>query len=221
MFIHEEIELGYDDLTAVTSKKGRTYETPDGKKYPSITTCLSHIGADALHAWRKRVGEEEANKIGAKAARRGTAVHDIIEKYVRNDDDYKNKHQPHVIESFLSVQETLDQNLNKVYAQEVALFSHYLGVAGRVDCVGVWNGVPSIIDFKTSRRLKKKENIETYFMQECFYAIAWEERTGMPIEQLVTLIVVDDHTPQVFIEHRDNWDKKLIDAIAEHKRRQR
>lgn len=218
MFIHENIEIGYNDLDCVTSDSGRVYVTPEGDKLPSITTVLSILSRDSIKAWRARVGEAEANKISTKASRRGTAVHDIIEKYVDNKEDFKQGHQPHVVESFLSVKDILDERLSAVYAQEVALYSKYLGVAGRVDCVGVWDGRPSIIDFKTSKKVKKKEWIESYFMQECFYAIAWEERTGMPIEQLVTLIAVDDNPPQVFIEHRDNWDGKLIDTIGRYKR---
>ena len=93
----------------------------------------------------------------------------------------------------------------KVYAQEVPLYSDYLGVAGRVDCIAEFDGKLSVIDFKTSRRFKSADKINNYFQQEAFYAIAWEERTGIPITQLVTLIVVDDGSTQVFIEHRDDW----------------
>ena len=91
-------------------------------------------------------------------------------------------------------------------------------MAGRVDCVGVWNGKNSIIDYKTSAKTKKKSYCENYFIQETAYAIMWEERTGMPITQLVTLIA-GDQGAQVFIEHRDNWSKKLLETIAEYKRR--
>jgi len=92
-------------------------------------------------------------------------------------------------------------------------------LAGRVDCVAEWDGKLSIIDFKTSRRLKKKENIEGYFIQEAAYAIMWEERTGIPINQLVTLIAVDGEYPQVFIERRDNHTEKLLSTIKEYQRR--
>ena len=58
-------------------------------------------------------------------------------------------------------------------------------------------------------------------MQESTYAIMFEERTGIPITQLVTLIAVDDEQPQVFIEHRDNWTKPLIETIEKYEARQR
>lgn len=216
-FKHEAIDLGYDDLSAKTGAGGRTYTAPDGSTYPSITTVLSILSRDSIQAWRARVGEEEANKVSRVAAGRGTAVHDLLEKYVNNDPDFDKGVMPHILQSFHDVKEQLDTRLSKVYAQEAPLYSNHLGVAGRVDCVGVWDGKNSIVDYKTSRRLKKKEWVKGYFMQCCAYAIMWEERTGMPITQLVVLIAVDNEEPQVFIEHRDNWVKPLLDVIDQYK----
>ena len=216
-FKHEAIDLGYDDLSAKTGAGGRTYTAPDGSTYPSITTVLSILSRDSIQAWRARVGEEEANKVSRVAAGRGTAVHDLLEKYVNNDPDFDKGVMPHILQSFHDVKEQLDTRLSKVYAQEAPLYSNHLGVAGRVDCVGVWDGKNSIVDYKTSRKLKKKEWVKGYFMQCCAYAIMWEERTGQPITQLVVLIAVDNEEPQVFIEHRDNWVKPLLDVIDQYK----
>ena len=216
-FKHETIDLGYDDLSAKTGAGGRTYTAPDGSTYPSITTVLSILSRDSIQAWRARVGEEEANKVSRVAAGRGTAVHDLLEIYVNNDPDFDKGVMPHILQSFHDVKEQLDTRLSKVYAQEAPLYSNHLGVAGRVDCVGVWDGKNSIVDYKTSRRLKKKEWVKGYFMQCCAYAIMWEERTGQPITQLVVLIAVDNEEPQVFIEHRDNWVKPLLDVIDQYK----
>ena len=109
--------------------------------------------------------------------------------------------------------------LPQVYAQEVPLYSHHLGVAGRVDCVAEFDGKLSIIDFKTAKKAKLRKYVEAYFMQESFYAIAWEEITQLPITQLVTIIAVDNDEPQVFIEHRDNWSGPLQDTIKKYKDR--
>lgn len=219
MFIHKEIDLGYTDLEATTTSGGRRYLTPEGKSYPSVTTVLSILSEEAIQKWRARVGEEEANKISYRAATRGTSVHAIVEKYIDNNPDFKQGYTPDIIASFLDVKPILDSRLELVYAQESPLYSNYLGLAGRVDCVGKFDGRNSIIDFKTSRKLKKKEWIENYFIQESAYAIMWEERTGMPITQLVTIIAVDNEQPQVFVEHRDNWAPKLLETINEYKRR--
>jgi len=214
-FIHEPIELL--ELKAKTSKTGRMYTTPTGEEYPSITTVLSILSRDSIQKWRERVGEEEANKISRIASTRGTKVHELLERYVDNEPDFLKGELPHIVQSFKDVQPILDSKLDKVYAQEAPLYSDHLGLAGRVDCVGVWNGKNSIIDYKTSRKPKKKEWVSNYFMQCAAYAVMWEERTGMPITQLVVLIAVDNNEPQVFIEHRDNWTKQLIDTIDKYK----
>ena len=218
MFEHVGIDLGYADLDCETKESGRKYSTPEGVKYPSITTVLSILSRDAIMAWRRRVGAEEANKISHRASTRGTAVHAIIEKYLNNDEDYREGYLPNIIDNFLTVKEVLDSRIGKIYAQEVPLYSDYLGVAGRVDCVAEFDGKPAIIDFKTSKRLKSLEQVESYFMQEAFYAIAWEERTQIPITQLVTIISVDGGECQVFVEHRDNWVKPLQEVIARFER---
>ena len=218
-FEHVGIDLGYDDILAETTSTGRKYQCPDGVSYPSVTTVLSILSEDAIRAWRKRVGEVEANKISHRAATRGTAVHSIIEDYINNKEDYTEGYMPNVIENFKDVKGILDERIGKVYAQGVPLYSSHLGLAGRVDCVAEFDGVLSIVDFKTSRKLKKKEWIEGYFIQESAYAVMWEERTGMPIVNLVTIISVDGEEAQVFKEHRDNWTPKLIETIDEYAKR--
>ncbi len=218
-FNHKKIDLGYSDMIAETLESGRTYFAPDGSKYPSITTVLSILSEEAIQAWRARVGAEEANKISHRASTRGTAVHSIIEKYIDNDENFANGFMPNIIENFKSVQKILDERLGDIYCQEFPLYSSHLGVAGRVDCIAEFDGVPSIIDFKTSKRLKSANDIEGYYIQESAYAIMWEERTGQPIVNLVTIIAVDDEPAQVFREHRDNWAPKLLDTINEYRRR--
>lgn len=214
MFIHKPVEL--TEMNAVTTDTGRKYQTPEGINLPSITTVLSILSRDSIAKWRKRVGEDEANKISTRASGRGTRVHEIIEKYLDNDPNYKDGYTPDIIQSFLAVQNILDSRISNIYAQEAPLYSTHLGVAGRVDCVADFDGVKSIIDFKTSMKPKKLDWIKNYFMQESAYAIMWEERTGQPITQLVTLISVDNADPQVFIEHRDNWVRPLRDTIKQY-----
>ena len=220
IFKHEPIDLGYDKLNRITTDSGRVYTDPDNNPYPSVTTVLSILSEEGIAAWRARVGEEEANRISSKASKRGTAVHNLLEKYVANElimDPCDV--MPNIAQSFYAVRPVIEQSLTKVYAQEAPLYSKHLGLAGTVDCVGVWNGKNSVIDWKTSMKLKPKKWISNYFMQCAAYAIMWEERTGMPITQIVVCIAVDNEQPQVFIEHRDNWDKELIKTINEYKRR--
>jgi hypothetical protein len=215
-FNHEKVDIGYDDLDAETTNSGRTYITPDGKSYPSITTVLSILNEDIIKAWRQRVGEEEANRISGKAANRGTRVHSIVEKYLNNEDTVK--FLPHIRQSLENLKPILN-NIETIYGLEVPLYSHHLGLAGRCDCIGKYNGVTSIIDFKTSRYIKKKEKISNYFAQGAAYSIMWEERTGMVAPNIVIVMDVDHEKPLVFVEHRDNWTKLLTETIEEYKKR--
>ena len=216
-FMHETVDLGYDDLVTDTRPSGRTYVTPDGKRYPSITTVLSILNEEAIAAWRKRVGEEEANRVGTRASGRGTLVHSIIERYLLNEDT--TEFLPHIRQSLENLRPILDARLGTIYGLEVPLYSAHLGLAGRVDCVAEFDGVPSIVDFKTSKRVKTHDKISNYFAQMSGYAIMWEERTGIPITNTVIIMDVDDNEPLVFKEHRDNYSQLLIDTKAEYDRR--
>ena len=217
LFEHNFIDLGYEDLKADTRKTGRTYLTPTGERYPSITTVLSILSEDAIRAWRARVGEDVANQVSTRASNRGSAVHSILERYLRNEDT--TGFYPHIQQSFSNLKPHLDENVGTIFGLEVPLYSAHLGLAGRCDCVAEWKGVPSIIDFKTSKRIKKKENISNYFAQMSAYAIMWEERTGMPIVNTVIVMDVDFEQPLIFEEHRDNYVPLLMATIEEYRQR--
>ena len=217
-FQHKTVDLGYTDLVAETLESGRTYATPTGINYPSVTTVLSILSKAGIDAWKARVGAEEAAKIGFQASNRGTDVHECLEKYVNNDPDYAKGYMPHITQAVSKIKPVLEERLGTVYGQEVALYSDHLELAGRVDLVAEWDGVISIIDWKTSKKQKETKWITNYFIQESSYAIMWEERTSTPITQLVTIIACDDSpAPQVFIEHRDNWTAQLINTIKRYK----
>ena len=211
-FNHNIIELGYEDLVAETTDTGRTYKCPDGSSFNSVTTVLKVLSEDAIQAWRRRVGEDVANKIGVRAANRGTAVHSIIERYLDNNVEYDKDVMPDVLSTFKDVQPVLDEHISEILGLEAPLYSKHLKLAGRVDCVGVFDNKLSIIDFKTSRKIKKKEWIHNYFAQASAYAIMFEERTGIPVPQLVIIIAVDNEEPQVFVEKRDDWTELLFKA---------
>jgi len=215
-FTHKNFLLEEMETETVDGK--RFYKTPNGN-LPSITTVLSILSRDAIKAWRKRVGETEANKISTKASRRGTSVHKMCEEYLNNELNLK-EFLPNDRETFNSLKGILDEHLDNIYAQEVPLWSSYLGVAGRVDCIAEWDGKLSVIDFKTSRKLKKKKYISNYFQQCAAYAVMWEERTGIPINKIVVVIAVDGEEPQIFEERRDNYINECVETIAQYRREQ-
>jgi len=218
-FIHEKIDMGYVDLDRRDCEDGRRYVTLDGNAYPSVTTILSILSEESIAKWRAKVGDEEANKVSLRATTRGTAVHAIIEKYMNNDPNYAEGYLPHVVQSLENLKPLLNKHVTKVYAQEVPLYSDHLQMAGTCDAVVEWDGVPTIVDWKTSRRPKKKANIGNYFMQLAAYAVMWEERTGMPIQQTRIVMDVDDFHPVMYKETRDAWIDKMIETRDEYNRR--
>ena len=220
-FEHVKVHFDYDDLLSEDTDSGRKYVTEDKKKLPSITTVLSILSRAGIAAWRKRVGDKEADRISHIASTRGSAVHQIVEDYIDNKEDFDAGYFPHILESFQQIKPIIDKRIGKVYAQEQPLYSNHLGVAGRVDCVAEFDGKLSIIDFKTSKKRKTRSNCYNYFMQESGYAIMWEERTNMPITQLVTIMSVDNDDPLVFVEQRDDWTEKLRETIKTYEAEQR
>lgn len=206
--IHHDI----DQLVRVDSPSGRVYQTPSGRSYPSVTSVLGILGKAEIHAWRARVGEEEANRISARAARRGTAIHSLCEDYLLNKEV---KPGPFDLESFKSISPYLDK-INNIHCLETKLYSDYLQVAGTVDCIAEYEGKLSIIDFKTSKRVKTRDDIHGYFMQTAAYAVMFEERTGIPVGRLVILMAVDDYETLVFKEKRDDWINSFIELREDY-----
>lgn len=215
MFNHVNWEHKLPELECETLPTGRTYKTPEGKRYPSVTTVLGDESKAGIIAWRKRIGEEEANKISTQAGTRGTAVHTLAENYINNDPNWAKGAMPSNLFAFNQIKPILDSNMDNVYAQEVPLYSDRLQVAGRVDLIADWVDQLSIVDFKTSRKPKKEEYIQNYFMQASFYAAAFYEMTGIPIKRSVILIAVDGEDPQVFVKKTGDY---LQDFIAVRKR---
>jgi hypothetical protein len=217
MFDHVEHGVELPTLTRKTTEEGRRYFTPDGSAYPSITTVLSILSKQAIIEWRKRVGEEEANRISRQASGRGTAVHKICEDYIDNVENWKGKHQPSNLFMFNTLKPVLDKKINNIWFQEVYLYSDKLKTAGQVDCIAEFEGELSVIDFKTSRRVKSEDNIQNYFMQISFYAAAFYEMTGIPIKQGVILIAVDDSEPQVFKFNTYDYLEHLVQVRKKYR----
>jgi len=204
-------ELDFD-LCSVTEDGSRKYMTPEGKSYPSVTTILSHsTDKSFLIKWRKRVGEEEANKIVKKSSGRGTKLHSVCEKYLLNElNDMKIRMMmPDIKDFFLQLRPHIDKNVGNVYGLEQALYSDRLRMAGRTDCIAEWDGKLSIVDYKNSIKEKKEDWIQNYFIQCTAYAEMFEDRTGLPIEQIVVAIANEEGTPQIFIREKSKYVGEL------------
>ena len=197
------------DIPTETVDGSRRYVV-NGKLLPSVTTVIGAQKKEAILEWRKKVGEEAANKISRQASSRGTNVHTLCERYLNNDK--LGNIMPDAKEMFHSLVPLLDR-IDNIHYQEQALWSEQLGLAGRVDCIAEYDGVLSVIDFKTSKRIKTRDKILDYFWQECAYALMYEELVGQPINQLVTIMAVDNEQPLLFIEKTEDHIEGLVKAI--------
>lgn len=207
---HEFSKLERDTLP----DGSRTYRTPSGKSYPSVTTVTGLHSKQAIMEWRKRVGEEEANKISSRAASRGTRIHSLCEDFLSNKEV-----RPGMFDHELwkSIQPFL-LDINNIHALESPLYSDHLQVAGTVDCIAEYQGRLSVVDFKTSSRVKTRDDIHNYFMQCSAYAVAFEERTKIPVSRLVVIMAVEDSEPLVFVEKRDTWISGFLQLREEYRK---
>lgn len=211
MFTHIHHEI--DQLIRLDESGGRVYQTPTGQKYPSVTAVTGILSQASIQEWRKRVGEEVANRISLKATTRGTRVHALCEDYLRNKQVSPDMFD---IETFNGLKPELDK-IDNIRCLETPLFSHHLKVAGTVDCIADYDGKRSVIDFKTSSKTKAIEDIGHYFMQTAAYAVMFEERTGIPVSNLVIIMAVDDgNRAVIYKQKRDDWIGQFLDIREDY-----
>ena len=216
MFIHQPPIRDLPPLKAKNVNGKRFYEHQETKEaYPSITSVLSIRDKKGLHEWRKRVGEEVANHVMIQAANRGTAVHNMVEDYLNNVDlaqvdKYKKQFLPRMMFDVLKPELA---KINNIRLQEAQMYSENYTVAGRVDCIAEYDGVLSIIDFKTSTKEKNEDWIENYFIQGSAYAEMYKEHFGEEPTQVVILITTEEGTTQVFKKNKVDYLPKLKEAV--------
>jgi genome maintenance exonuclease 1 len=211
----------YPILERVDTEIGRFYKDSKLNLVPSVTTVLSNTSnkADGIADWRMRVGDEEANRIIKQSTDIGTSVHLAIENYLNNknwDDfgsSYEEKISQKITKRFISDGLT---KITEIWGLEVGLILDNL-FAGTADCVGTYSGIPSLIDFKTAKKIKKREWIEDYFLQGCAYANAHNVMFNSNIKQIVILMVDRDLIFKEFIIQEnefkhltEKWKKRLI-----------
>mgnify|MGYP003300781426 FL=1 len=204
MFIHKEV-----DLPSLSRKSidGVRYYTVNNKPMVSITSVTSHFNKEIFVEWRKKVGDDEANRITKRATTRGTAVHELIESHLLNKDVKYDKPGPKML--FQQSKPKL-KNINNIYALEKSLYSNELGVAGTVDCIAEYDGELSIIDFKTAAKPKPREWIENYFVQAVAYACMFYELTNIPVKKLVIFMTCENGEVEIYEEYDKMKYMKLL-----------
>jgi len=213
-FIHHNY-LGDIELEKKETNGIRLYHLPNGAWVPSITSITSFYNRQIFVEWRKRVGEEKANAITKKATARGTDFHQVCQDYLENKELDWNDYQPLTKIMFSHAKPYLDK-INNIHAIERTLYSEYLGLAGRVDCIGEYDGELAVIDFKTSEKIKPEEWIENYFVQEMFYAAAYYEMTEIPPVKLITIMVTPGGEVKIFDKrNKSDYIRLLVRYIKE------
>lgn len=224
MFLHRELPYSKYIWNRTTRDGHRYYTDSVGNYLPSITSVLSEWKSEWLDEWKKNVGVDYATRISRVAAATGTQLHKACENYLNNidpfvPDDEVKVFMPQVKHRFNQFKTCLDR-IDNIYCQEHMMGSVRLGVSGTVDCIADFDGVLSIIDFKTSKRLKHRDDIINYFLQKTAYAIMFYDMYGIEVKQLVTLISVEGVSePQVFITGVSKHYGELKEAIIEYNRK--
>lgn len=203
------IELGEEYINGK-----RHYVLEDGTKLKSVTTVLSEKSDKTfLENWKRKLGEEESQKIIAQANRRGSSVHALAERYILNEEDYIKKEMPVNVDTFNQIKKYLDKYVNDVYGIELPLYSKTLKTAGRTDLIAEYCGETSIIDFKTSRKVKKEEWIQNYFLQATVYSMMFEYLYKIKVPQIVIIMAVDNDHPLVFVRERKNYVEQVLEIF--------
>ena len=219
MKLFNHVGLDPIEMFAEMVEGKRVYLTPTGHHYPSVTTVIGNNAAKkaGIAKWRARVGEKAANAKTTRATGRGTKYHSIAEDYFNNNLDLKKyKSHPLPVLMFHHSRPTLDR-INNIYLQEAALYSKHLEIAGRVDCIAEFDGVLSIIDFKTAAEPKREKYLYDYFVQETAYACMLQENYGLSVKQLVTIVACENGETQVkVLPPKKEFFMKLMSYISEY-----
>jgi CRISPR/Cas system-associated exonuclease Cas4 (RecB family) len=209
MFNHIDVLL--PKLERETIDGIRYYKVPGEtnlSRLVSITSVTSHFNKEIFVKWRKKVGEEEADKITRQATSRGTDMHSLVENYLYNISELPQV-QP-LSEYLFKIAKPELNKINNIYALESSLYSKVLGIAGTVDCIAEYNGELAIIDFKTSKKPKPKEWIEHYFVQAVAYACMLYEVTGIITKKLVIIMACENGECVVYEEYDKSKYIKLL-----------
>ncbi len=208
MFDHVDLDL--PSLKRETIDGVRYYSVPDEEellKLVSITSITSHYNKQIFLDWRKRVGNETADKITKAATTRGTDMHTLTEYYLKNEELPK---VPPISDFLFKISKGKLNKISKIRTLEGALYSKQLGIAGTVDCIAEYNDELAIIDFKTSKKPKPREWIEHYFVQAMAYGCMLYEMKNIPVKKLVIIMACENGECVVYEEHNKKKYIKLL-----------
>ena len=196
----EHVDLNLPPIKRETIDGVRYYSVPDEDeliKLVSITSITSHYNKQIFLDWRKRVGNEEADRITKAATTRGTDMHTLTEYYLKNEELPK---VPPISDFLFKISKGKLNKISKIRTLEGALYSRQLGIAGTVDCIAEYNNELAIIDFKTSKKPKPREWIEHYFVQAMAYGCMLYEMKNIAVKKLVIIMACENGECVVYEE---------------------
>ena len=206
------VDLDKSNLPKTKGKNvnGFRFYDIEGKPYPSVTSVLGIRKKKELKEWRDKIGKDVANWEMNRAARRGSALHTLVEQYLKDETPSIRGVLP--LGLFKLLKPYVDQ-IDNIHLLETIMFSKKLTIAGQVDCVAEYNGKLSVIDFKSANSERKENWIDNYFLQTTAYAMMYEENFGTPIEQIVILIAAEDGSVAAHVKEKKDYIDELITSI--------
>lgn len=189
--------------------KPRVYRTPDGKTYESVSNFLGrHSDSTWVKEWREKVGDKKADAVSKRATDRGTLLHSHLESYIQNKDPKERS------PLFGQLKPSIDMRLGKVYAQECRVFSNKLKIAGTLDLLAQWYQKDSVLDWKSSTRVKTEKDAHGYLLQGTLYSIMVQELTGFIADQIVVVIATEaSNKPTIIVKNRKKYVEEIMDLI--------
>lgn len=199
-------------IQQINRPEGRRYLIDNKYLYPSVTTVLGTLSNKEIEEWKKAVGTIEADRVSKRATGLGTILHDRVERFLLNEVVQIPKTDFISVNNFKRLVPVLSR-INNIKLLEFPLYSHILKMAGTIDCCAEYEGELSVIDFKTSSRLKDKSEIDSYFIQTGIYSLMIEELYKIKINRLVIIMSINNETPKVFIDSRSNWLNEIANLM--------
>ena len=210
LFNHIELDVKMPTLTRKNEGGTRVYYDELMNRYESVTNVVGHEDNESLKQWRESVGYDVAEYISRRATTLGTKLHSMIERHLLNK--LQDERNLFAYAHFTNIKPLIEK-IDNIRGVELRLCSKSLGLAGTADCIGEYDGVPSIIDFKTSSKKKKEEWITKYFLQATAYSLMFEELTMQKYKQIVILITGEDGSLEAYIRNRDDYICNLNNTI--------
>jgi len=230
MFTHKKIKVIRPFAKTDHDETGHYYITNNKKRYPSITTVLKLLDTKEWYPhWVASVARKEGiteaqaeircKEIGEESMAVGTELHKMAEDYLNNKPPYvllKPEFSVDIFSLWKPLKDNLVQHINNIQGIEAQIYSHDLQLAGTTDCIAEYDTIPSIIDYKNSRKPKSKSecNKKDYFIQLCAYGKMWEFCTGEKITQGVVMVISWDGKVKSHIVKLADYEDALMTKLV-------